>query len=49
LNATYNPGFVIETVRISKQGTQLVVQVHYHFIDKSGRPDMDTTDVMTKS
>jgi hypothetical protein len=49
LNATYNPGFVIETVRVSQQGTQLVVQVHYHFIDNSGRPDMDTTDVMTKS
>jgi hypothetical protein len=49
LNATYNPGFVIETVTITRSGGQLVVRIHSHFTDNSGRKDYDSTDVMNRS
>jgi List-Bact-rpt repeat protein/PKD domain-containing protein len=46
LHAFYDQGFATRTINISRSGPQLVVQIHSHFTDNSGRPDYDITAVM---
>ncbi|OLB81455.1 MAG: hypothetical protein AUI14_03365 [Actinobacteria bacterium 13_2_20CM_2_71_6] len=48
LQGTFTFSFKVSTVRISKSGSQLVVRVHNHFTDNSGRADYDSTDTMNK-
>jgi hypothetical protein len=48
LRAFYDQGFATRTIRISRSGAQLVVRIHTHFTDGSGRADYDSTDTMNK-
>jgi hypothetical protein len=49
LHASYVQSFATRTIRISRSGSQLVVQCHTHFTDNSGRKDYDITDIMNRA
>jgi len=46
--ASYNPGFAVKQLSISRSGEQLVVKIHTHFTDNSGRADYDSTNIMNR-
>jgi hypothetical protein len=48
LRAFYDQGFSTNDVRINQSGTQLVVRIHTHFTDNSGRADYDSTEIMNR-
>src|SRR5262249_31785387 len=48
LNASYDQGFAVKTIRISQSNGQLIVQTHVHFVPPDTRSDYDTTDTMRK-
>jgi hypothetical protein len=48
LRATYTQSFAVKTVRLYRSGAQLVVLIHTHFTDNSGRADYDSTNAMNK-
>jgi len=48
LRATYNQGFSTRDMRLTKNGSQLVVRSHTHFTDNSGRADYDSVDTMNR-
>jgi hypothetical protein len=48
IGAVWNHSFVIETMTLTLSNGQLTAVTHSHFIDNSGRPDFDVTDVFNK-
>jgi hypothetical protein len=48
LSATFNFGFKVMTVQITRSGNNIVVNTHNHFTDNSGRADYDTSDTMAQ-
>ena len=46
LSAFYNQGFATRTITRIWSGGQLLVRIHNHYVDNSGRPDSDTVEVM---
>jgi hypothetical protein len=49
LNASYDHGFALRTIRIAHTNDRITVWTHTHFKDNSGRPDMDIRDTMKKA
>ena len=48
LRALYDQGFATEELHLSRSGSQLIIRMHTHFKDNSGRADYDSTDTMNR-
>lgn len=46
--AHYDPGFATQDLRLKRSGSQLVVSIHTHFKDNSGRADYDSVNTMNR-
>jgi hypothetical protein len=49
LHAVYTQSFATEDIHLTRSGSQLVVRMHTHFTDHSGRADYDSTDTMNRT